>query len=224
MIYSDLRELKKVLEIDPADFSEDIKLNFILEHVSSWIEELLNRKFTLQSRTEYYKGTGTQKLLLRARPVFTTPAIQVYQDYSGHYGAPTGSFDPVTSPMIYGTDFSLQIDQEDGSSRSAILIKHNSFWFKPTLRSNNLLSPYVGEDTGSYKIIYTAGYTVDTLPAVFRMATNLLVARLRQLLPLGTELGSESYEDRSISMVNSEKDKLLVTVKPMLMNFRNWHW
>ena len=84
MNYTDLRELKSVLQVPAGDLSEDVSLNFIIEQASRWIDELLGiRPIEKKSRTEFYAGTGTQKLLLRARPVFTTPALQVYLDEAG---------------------------------------------------------------------------------------------------------------------------------------------
>ena len=68
MLYSDLREIKSVMGIDPGDTSVDKSLNFYIEQASAWIEELLNRPgMSYKSRTEYYKGTGTQKILLKSR-------------------------------------------------------------------------------------------------------------------------------------------------------------
>lgn len=225
MILSDLREIKKILEIENGDTSEDAKLNFFIEYASQWIEEVLDRPgMSWKSRTEYYKGTGTQKLLLKSRPVFTTPTIQVFIDEAGYYGAPADSFSTTPPTLVYGEDFALQIDQEDGSSRSGILLRMNNLWPKPTVRQTGLLSPFIGEGFGTIKVIYTAGYTVDMLPAGIRLACNLLVSRLRYIFPLGIELNSEGYEERSIGIVTSEKEKLLTLVKPLILPYKNWRW
>ena len=221
MLYSDLNELKSILGIDRGDTSEDRNLLFYIEMVSSWIEELLNRPgFTYKSRTEYYDGTGTQKLQLRSRPVFITPTIQVYGDESAYWGSVTDSFNATTTSLTYGTDFALRIDQENGtSSRSGILIRIGDYWNKRSARVHGLLSPFLDYSYGSYKIIYTAGYSVDTLPPVFRLACNMLIARLRYVMPLAVELSSESYEERSISV---ELKPFLEEIKIMLLPYRNW--
>lgn len=222
-IYSDLRQLKSELGIDRCDTSEDLNLGFFLETASSWIEEWFNRPgIFYKERTEYYNGTGTQNLLLRSRPVYTTPTIQVLVDGAGYYGSASGAFTNQNSQLTYGTDFCIQIDQEDGTSRSGILVRINNYWPRPFVRTAGLLSSFLGQQYGGVKVIYTAGYTVNNLPAVFREACNLLVARLRYIWPLGVELNSESYEDRSIGIVTSEKSKLMALVVPMLMSFRNW--
>lgn len=219
---TDLRELKKILEIPDTDTSEDVKLNFLIEQASIWIEEYLNRPLFYRERTEFYRGTGRRKLLLRARPVYTTPPIRLFLDGGGAYGSTTDAFDPGTTEKIYGEDFALQIDQPDGTSRSGILLRLNGYWPTPGVRSQGMLSPYLGESLGTIKVIYTAGYTIDKLPAKLRLACNTLVARLRHFFPLGLELNSESYEERSISWAGERKDYLLALVKPLLHSYKNW--
>ena len=223
MLYTDLRELKRVLEIDPANTAEDVRLNLWIEQASNLIEEFLGRPgMEYKERTEYYAGTATQKLLLRSRPVFATPVIKVYEDNGGYYGTVSGSFAETTA-LTYGTDFALIIDQDNGTSRSGMLLMIDSLWEQPQVRETGFLSPYIGEAFGNYKIVYTAGYTIDTLPAAFRFACNLLVARFRYLMPLGMALGSESYEERSISVLH-DRDYLMGLIRPFLYPYRNWKW
>lgn len=221
-ILTDLRELKSILEIDPLDNSEDKKLMFLIEMASQWIEEWLNRPgLFLKSRTEYYNGTNTQKLLLRSRPVYTSPTIQVFLDESGFFGSASGSFDATLTALVYGEDFALKIDQEDGTSRSGMLVRINNFWPRPAIRQQGLLAPFIGEGFGTIKVIYSAGYYVDNLPPVFRLACNTLVAQLRHMYPLGFLLTSENYEERAISL-HIPKHFLLGMITPMLLSYRNW--
>ena len=225
MLMTDLRELKKVLEIDNADTSEDSKLLFFIEHISNWMEEWCGRDFTYKSRTEFYKGSGTQKLLLRARPVYPAPSgsysqLTVYEDEAGYFGTAPDAFS--SDALTYGEDYTLDIDQDNGSSRSAILYRINGYWTRPWYRQRGLLSPFLGTDLGSYKVTYTAGYTVDTLPAVFREATNLGVARLRYVWPLGLPLSSESYEERSISVLGDVRGYMFSMVKDWIFTMKNW--
>ncbi len=222
MIFSDLQEVKSILQIDPGDKSEDRSLLMFLEQVSKFIEEWLNRPgLTKKARTEYYNGTGTQKLLLRSRPVFTDPEPQVWVDEAGFWGQASGSFATGTA-QTFGTDFSLWIDQDDGTSRSGILVRNRSIWPRPAIRQAGFLSPFLGTGFGNVKVTYTAGYTVDTLPAEFRTACNLLVGRYRYVMPVGVFLAGESYEDRSIAISQGEKQYMLSVIKPLLWGFRNW--
>ena len=222
MILTSLMEVKKILEIPAAHTTEDAKLLFFMEWASQLILEYLNRPdLELKARTEYYAGTNTQKLPLRHRPVFTTPTIAVRVDEQGFFGTAPDSFGTDTA-LVYGEDFSLLIDQPDGSSRSGILVRINDVWPQPNARTTGLLSPFVNDSYGPIRVIYTAGYTVDNLPAQIRMACNFLVARMRYIMPVGMETGSESYEDRSLSVLGERRDYLMAIAKPMLVSFRNW--
>ncbi len=224
MILSDLSEMKKILEIDPLDTSEDSKLSFFAEWATGLIAEFLDFRdgFDLKSRVEYYDGTGTPLLRLKVRPVFPTPTIEVSVDEAGYYGEFSGAFSKPGSTLVYGTDFFLKAEYPDGSSRSGMLIRLNNFWPKRDARQRGLLSPFIVPGYGPIKVTYTAGYTTDTLPPQFRAACNLLVARLRFLFPLGMEIGSESYEERHISYLANRKDYLMSLVKPMLFSFKSW--
>lgn len=224
MILTDLKELKTILEIPIEDTQEDTKLLFFIEWASQWIEELLNRPgLTRSTRTEYYQGTGTTKLLLRHRPVYTTPTIQVYIDELGHWGATSGSFNTETL-LVYGTDYYLKVKEEGVPSREGILYRDRNVWPKPSVRRTGYLSPYIGEDQGSIKVIYSGGYTLDTLPVQFRMAVSILIAKMRHLFPLGMELSSESYEERGISILANSKTYLLKSVMDLILPYRNNRW
>lgn len=229
MILTDLREIKSYLEIDPADLSEDKKLLFFIEHLSSWIEERYNRDFLFKARTQYYNGTGTQKLLLKNRPVYPNPpapypAITVIYDENGFFGLGPNAFtgDGTQIQYVLGVDFTLRIDQDDGSSRSGILYRMADYWTKPQVRQAGLLSPFIGPDTGSIQVTYTAGYTVDTLPGFVRGGVNAAVAKMRYLFPLGIELASESYEERAIASLAQMKNYIMASCDPWMFSMRNW--
>lgn len=225
MLLSDLNEIKSILEIDSGDTAEDKKLLFLLEWASDWIGESINRPGLIRkSRTEYYNGSGTQKLLLKSRPVLTAPAIAVWTDSRGFFGQTSGAFTGQDSQLTYGTDFVLQVDTDDGTSRCGILIRINSYWYRPATRQAGLLSPFMGQNFGGIKVTYTGGYTVDSLPSVFRQALVMLVGRMRAILPLGVETTSESYEERSLSVVTAEKSKLMALIKPLLFSYTNWNF
>jgi hypothetical protein len=224
LIYTDLKELKKILEIEAENTQEDVKLNFFVEYASDIIQTFLNRPdLSLQERSEIYRGTGTQTLLLRCRPVFTTPIPIVYIDENAAFGAAPDAYNANTQ-LHWGTDFTLSIDQANGSSRSATLIRLHDVWPRPTVRQTGWLNPFAGKDPGSIKVVYTAGYTVDTLPAGIRYACNLLVAKMRSLFPVGMEVGAESFQDRSMSFVVSQREYLMSLAKPHLLPYRNWKW
>jgi len=224
MILSDLQECKKLLDIDPENTSEDVKLSIYLECATNWVETFLNRKLTRKERTEYYKGTGTQKLLLRVRPVFLP--LSVYVDtQNGNWGQSSDSF-ASTTLLTYGSDYVLQVDDENGDrSQCGILIRLKGYWPKPYARVTGLLSPFINFDPGSVKVVYTAGYTIDTLPAAIRLACDSLVAAYRYVFPLGMVLDNESYEERSIrTHIEKARDYCFMVAKPLLLPYRNWNF
>lgn len=224
MLMTDLREVKAYLDIPSTNTVQDLALSFYIEVASSWLEELMGRQGFLEkkSRTEYYSGTGSQNLLLRARPVYTTPTIVANIDREGFFNASGDAFDSADN-IVYGDGLTLVIDQDDGTSRCGILVRTNGFWPKPRVGQQGYLSSFLGNGYGNIKVTYTGGYTVDTLPSFMRLACNILVAKLNNLFPLGMELTSESYEERHQAYLPHKK-MLLDTIKPMIFSMRNWKW
>lgn len=218
---SDLNELKVILEIHKDNTAEDSKLLFFLDIATEWVAEFLGRpELFLATRTEYYDGWNTQFLTLTRRPVFTS-GMEVYVDSQGNYGQSSGGFASNTL-LTMGTDYVLRVDQPNGSSRCGILQRINNVWPRPFVRRTGLLTPIMTRDTGSIKVTYSAGWTVDGLPSQVRFACNLLASKIRYLMPVGMEINSENYKDRSISIATTQKDYLMQTVKDMLFPWRNW--
>lgn len=221
MLLTDLRELKAELLIPAADSSQDKVLNFYIEQASKIIEDFLNRgDLAKQARTEYYSGPGTQELVLKHRPAYADPVPVVYASGTGHWGQTSGGFGN-DAALTYGDDYCLVIDQPDGTSRCGVLRKLKGYWERPFVRQAGYLTPFVGLGNGNLKVTYTAGYTVDNLPAAIRFACGLLVSRMRTLMPYGAMLTSESYEERSVSYF-IQKDDLLSLVRGILSPYRTW--
>lgn len=225
MIMTDLRELKLVLEIAPENTVEDAKLSLFIMWATDIIESYLNRPgLTLQQRTEYYGGTGTQKILLKNRPVLLDPVPQVWVDENGFYGSSSGAFQSSSSQLTFGTDFCLDAPNAGEPSKSGILIRINRLWPRPSARQQGLLSPFMTQSFGNVKVTYWGGYTVDTLPGDFRMATVALVTKMRGFWPVGFELSSDSEPDKNISIIAERKDYLMALTKSLLWRFRNWRF
>lgn len=218
MLWTDLKTLKQLLEIDPNDTSQD----WLLCHFNNWttdiLETLLNRDFTQKTRTWYYQGTGTQKLILIHRPVQPS-SLEVTISDVGYFGF--GDFSGGTS-LVLGVDYTIKPDRDDGWSNEAILYRINDTWPKPCYRQAGLLSPFVGPDLGSVQVVYTAGYTIDTLPQQLKMAAEMLVTKMSYYFPLGLEVTGESYIDRSISLSPEQRDYLMGAIKHFIWAYRNW--
>jgi hypothetical protein len=233
-LWCDIREIKTLMEIDPADTGADKIILLLAEWASNWIEEILHRDFSYKQRVQVYRGTGTQRLALRNRPVFpltgTSNQIAVVVDEGANYGFATGAFTnagqtSAQPALIFGTDFTLIMDGDDQTtSRSGILIRLNDLWSKPIVRQAGYLSPFITDDTGSIRVTYTAGYTIDTLPGQLRLAANALVARLKYLFPNFMEISSEGYEERSLSYAANRDKYVMSMIYPLILNFRNWHF
>lgn len=232
-LFTDLLEIKKILEIDPDNHSYDVQLGLFNEWTADILEEVMDRPLAYKTRTVVYQGTGTQKLNLRHRPVYpTTPpakasnlpftAIQVIIDEGGDFGEAVGSF--TGTPLVYGTDYAVKIDLDDGGSREAILYRINDYWPRPIDRESGVLSPFVGPDMGSVQVTSTAGFTVDTLPASIRAAATMLVSRMAYIMPLGMQTSSESYIERSIGLTENHKRYLLGLVRPFVLFHKNWYF
>lgn len=237
MLLTNLNYLKTYLDIPQTDTTEDSKLLLLAEDASNLIEEWLNRNrstginfdnLSKQSRTEYYDGTNSNLLVLRHRPVFTLSTgdadPQVWVSLNGFFGQASGAFTDSNDLLTYGDDFVVRIDQPDGSSRSGILVRIGDFWLRPINRRRGLLSPFIADAQGNIKVTYTAGYTADTIPPAFRLAANMLVARLRAFFPYGERIQSESYEERSVSYNLPDRDKLFDMIKSVIWGYRNWKW
>lgn len=235
MLLTDLPTLKTYLDISQTDGTEDAKLLLLAEDASNLIEEWLNRNrstsinfdnLSKKARTEYYDGTNNNQLVLRHRPVWTSATgdtdPQAWVSLNGFFGQASGAFTDSTAQLTYGDDFVLRVDQPDGTSRSAILYRIGDFWPRSQVRRRGLLSPYIDDGRGEVKIIYTAGYTPDTIPPAFRLAANMLVARLRAFFPYGERIQSESYEERSVSYNLPDRDKLFDLIKSVIWSYRNW--
>lgn len=225
-LFTDLREVKAVMGIDVADKSADVQLTYLITMASSWIEEMLGRKFEQKSVTEYYEGTGTPLLPLKRRPILLSPTPQVWLNQNAFFDSAGGGF-ASSDALTFGTDFCLDIDQDDQtSSRAGILVRIGGVWPRAVVRRVGLLTPSFDNTAamGSIKVTYTAGFTTNSLPPCFRLAANLLVARLLNILPLGVETSSESYQERSVTVQLSEKSRLWALIWPLLRPYANLTW
>ncbi len=204
------------------------------EWVSDIFEQIIDRPIDYKVRTYDYKGTGTYKLQLRHRPVYPlvppvkvgnnqpfTPLSVIVQE-GAYFGEAAGGF--TNTPLTLGTNYAIKIDQDDGGSREAILYSINDAWPIGWARQQGLLSTFKVEDLGSIQVTSTAGYTIDTLPGSLRAAADLLIARLSYIFPLGMQLTSESYIERSIGLSENQRRYLLGMARPLVLPFKNWHW
>lgn len=232
MLWTDLTEIKGLMQIDPDDHSEDFTLNLYIQWATDILQEVLDRDISYKTRTLVYPGTGNQKLLARHRPIYPTQApdkastlpftaLEVKVLQGANWGEAPSGFTGV-DPLTYGVDYALRVDLDDGGSREAILYRLNNYWPRPFMRQAGLLSSFVGPDMGSVQVTSTAGYTIDMLPSTLHMAADWLITKLAYLFPLGTQLSSESYIDRSIGLNENQRRWLIGSLRPMILFHKNW--
>lgn len=120
------------------DYSKDSILERQINSVSSFVSAYCNRKFIADTYTEYYKGTGRQKLVLRQYPINTITSVKVDS------AALTAGTDYVTADSTY-------LDQ-------GIIFKNDGWTWE------GYLTGLVGEPTApldNIEVVYSAGYTLS---------------------------------------------------------------
>lgn len=120
------------------DYSKDKLLERNINSVSSMVSKYCNRKFIADTYTEYYKGSGRQKLVLNQYPLNKITSVKVES------AALTAGTDYATSDQTY-------LDQ-------GIIFKNTGWvWY-------GYLTGLVGELTApvdNIEVIYSAGYTLS---------------------------------------------------------------
>lgn len=222
-MWSDLNELKTMLEINLDDRSEDVRLSFWLKMACAVLEQYTGPVFRME-RTEYHGGNGTPRLVLKCRPAYTNPIPRVWVDRAGKFGQASGSFAAVTE-LKFGDDFVLWLDSSKDDTRSdrAILLRSAGLWERVGVRKAGLLSPYEEENPGTIKVVYTGGYYAEDLPYDMILACVQTVSRIRFMMPLGLPLGSDSDKDGrniTIHIGSNERNWLIGQVKHLLWNHK----
>lgn len=124
-----LTNLKEYLGIATLNIDDDTFLQNLITRISDDIESQCNRAFHAATYTQYYKGSGTNRLLLRQYPVNSVTSV----------------FDD--PDRVWGSD--TQFDADDISISDEIL--------GMIILEDNIFSEF--EDVENIKVIYNAGYS-----------------------------------------------------------------
>jgi len=120
------------------DISKDVFLERQINSASGMVSKYCNRKFMADTYTEYYKGTGRQRLVLNQYPINKITSVKVDS------AALTAGTDYVTADQTY---------RDQG-----IVFKDNGWtWY-------GYLTGLVGEPTApidNVEVVYSAGYTLS---------------------------------------------------------------
>lgn len=144
----------------------------------------------------------------------------VWVDSNAYWGQASQAFAPQTS-LTPGVDFSPDIDSPDGTSQSGLLYSIGGWWPIIWNYTPGVISLFPGPANGNIKVSYTAGYR--TIPADVQTATNMLVARLRQVSQYGQAIQTETVKDYSVTFVTPELAYGLITpeIGGLLASYRN---
>lgn len=128
--------------------------------------------------------------------------LAAWQDVQGYAGQRADAF-PDGTHLTLGSDFMLEPDQADGSSKSGLLTRLGGGnltlagavdWPYPwpgvgrSGRLSGRLAPIWAKVAGSVKVVYAAGYDASSLPAELTLAANQLAAAIRVQTPAGVPL------------------------------------
>jgi hypothetical protein len=171
-----LEAVKTHLGMASEDTTLDPQLNQLLAAVDAAIKKQLKQNFEEDTYTEFYDGTGSERLYLRQTPVQST-GLTVYEDSNGNYGQTSGAF-AASTLLTLGTDYVLAVDQPDGTSLQGVLVRLYGVWSGRTLYGPKELTGSPSDALGSIKVTYTAGY--ETIP--YDLATD------------GQAMRSENYD------------------------------
>ncbi len=209
--------LKPVLGIPDSDTSQDEALAILVGQCSAAIEEYCGRTFGRGTYTEYLSGDNGPVLALAQRPVYSI--LSLYQDDTAYGGQAPNAFGPETL-LTQGVDFFLDVDQPDGGSRSGLLYRLGGVWTRPFVTQPQNIAPGAPYPSKNVKVVYTAGYAA--IPGDLSLACNLLVARVRQMLPHGAAMTAESYSDYSYQLQAAVQAALMTPeVASVLARYRD---
>jgi hypothetical protein len=193
-----LQSVKTFLGIPTDNTTMDAVINALIPAVSVLFKRVTGRVFGSYTYTDYYSGDGSPVLILRQRPVILA-GLRVWVDTNGAWGQSTQPF-PANSELEAG-QFALQLDGDDGDSRSGLLFRVGSVWPMCEARLWQNQSPELAADhiypSGNVKVLYTAGET----DAAIETAGNYAISNILQSKKYSALIQSESYEEYSFNLI-----------------------
>jgi len=187
--------VKARLGIATANTSQDALLADLILEADDEIKEYLGQNIEQATYTEFYKGPGSNKLILRQLPVQSITSVHL--DSDGYFGFGTTPF-ATADLLVAGTDYALDYVSSAEYSESGLLYRIGSVW--PCMRSNNgLLEDFPEKAIGNIKVVYVAGYPSGSVPKRYQaMATKYVCWKFATDVSAGI-MSSESISDTSYS-------------------------
>lgn len=198
----DLPEYRALTSLTSADETRDKALQSILNEVNDALRKALRQPLESAEYTEYYDAPPTDRIPLKHWPVTEVETVKVA---AGSNGDPS-KFIAGTAWEQY-TDWILEVDQSDGSSRSAVLRSTRGFWGVSYTRPIRKQAARVNADYRAVQVVYTAGY--EQIPYSLKSAAMLMTSRLWMLRRTGQVIGSASLNGASYSVQAGGADGLI---------------
>lgn len=173
--------------------------------------------------TEYLSGDGTEKLLLRQRPVQSVASV--YLDADGYFGQGSDPF-PASTLLTAGTDYCLQRDtptSQAEQSKAGILLRIGGVWPDLYRGRRGLLVAEQSLGAGNIKVTYTAGWA--SVPLTDQAAVHQMVGLMRTTQGLGGSIRSLSLDYFSFTLATAAETRDEVhSIKKMLGIGKEWVW
>lgn len=193
-IILDLPEYRTLTGLNATtDAARDAALQSILNEVNDALTLAIRQPLNSATYTEYYNAPTTDRIALRQWPVSSVTTVKVAQGSNG---------DPAkfTSDTLLDqyTDWILEVDQSNGTSRSGILRNVNGWWGVSYTRPVGRLASRIDPDYRAVQVVYVAGYV--QIPQSLKSAALLMTSRLFHMRKFGLIPGSASLNGASYSL------------------------
>lgn len=194
---TDVDTVKAMLGITTT--TQDAQITALLPAADTCAKNYMQRQIEKNTYTQYLSGNNRQEIVLPETPVLSVTSLQV--NNSGYFGQNASfPFDSSTT-LTEGTEWVLDRDQPDGSSKSGILYRIGTTWpIMYQLNSLNQLTPYQGPAWGNIKVVYVGGYA--EVPSDIQYAVSAIVMFMIRTGKFGgMMLASEKLGDYAYAMI-----------------------
>lgn len=215
---SSLSSLRLHLGVPSSDTTEDTALTQFLTQAEALVREYVRHAWAVPAATYtyYHDGRNTDTIILRQRPVVSVTSVHL--DRGAFYGTGEDAFAAATL-LTAGSDYALEPDQPDGSSRSGLLRRLNGVWPPAVQYQRGNLSAAMIDSKGPIRVVYVAGFAAGSVPAQLELAVNLVAGNLRTWR-MGVPMSSASYDGFSAQLVRG--NKAMNPLEPALSILSSW--
>jgi hypothetical protein len=165
--------------------------------------------------TEFFTGDATPVLQLGPDVVSVT---NVWVDWVGNYGVPSGSFDATATLLTAGDDYVLE--NEGGRVTGRLLRLGGAVWPYTTTREVGRLAPELSPNRGSVKVtlVRRVGPNAAVVEATYALAAALWSARVNGMGSLNSEsLDGASYSVSPFAIAGDGSPQLFSPVAELML-------